>query len=199
MKNDRQVISVRQTLIIALAGIICPSQQHDLSTPIDWYDTSIAFVDKDEFTSTGMSIENYTNNKPSQTKSRDDVEYDITDPILQNFTQSKGVKEVDENDLVVEDEQCRLYLAESTIPNAGWGLFVGVDINENEQFSASGDGIIPFETLLSDDCLIGMIIHLPSAIDKNKMNRYTNKSVNFAHGIVFFNKYQVNIHGKKMR
>ncbi|KAL7494773.1 hypothetical protein ACHAWT_003346 [Skeletonema menzelii] len=41
-----------------------------------------------------------------------------------------------------EDEQCRLYLAESTIPGAGLGIFTGIDLQENSNV-AEPDIVIP--------------------------------------------------------
>ena len=35
-----------------------------------------------------------------------------------------------------KDEQCRLFLAESSIPNAGFGVFVGGDIEGGEAISS---------------------------------------------------------------
>ena len=48
---------------------------------------------------------------------------------------------------VVEERQCRVYFAESTIPNAGWGIFVGVDIQQDEEISIKGDALIPISPL----------------------------------------------------
>jgi hypothetical protein len=42
-----------------------------------------------------------------------------------------------------DDLECRIYFAESTIPNAGWGLFAGVDIKKDEEVTVSGDALVP--------------------------------------------------------
>lgn len=42
---------------------------------------------------------------------------------------------------------CRLYLAESTIPNAGLGIFTGVPFLEKEELPLMGDVIIPLSPL----------------------------------------------------
>jgi hypothetical protein len=38
---------------------------------------------------------------------------------------------------------CRVYFAESTIPNAGWGLFAGTSFHSNEEISVPGDAFVP--------------------------------------------------------
>jgi hypothetical protein len=38
---------------------------------------------------------------------------------------------------------CRIYFAESTIPNAGWGLFSGTTYDSDEEVSISGDAVVP--------------------------------------------------------
>jgi hypothetical protein len=45
-----------------------------------------------------------------------------------------------------DDERCRIYIAPSTIPNAGWGIFAGVNIEKDEEFATPGDAIIPWFT-----------------------------------------------------
>jgi len=46
------------------------------------------------------------------------------------------------NDVVDEHSQCRLYLAQSTIPGAGLGIYTGIDVGVGEQIAES-DIVVP--------------------------------------------------------
>ena len=61
----------------------------------------------------------------------------------------------------IEEKKCRVYFAESTIPGAGWGLFAGVDIPQDEEISILGDALIDLRDL-KEDSLLGTLCFLLS-------------------------------------
>lgn len=47
------------------------------------------------------------------------------------------------SDTTTTKNTCRIYFAESTIPNAGWGLFSGTKYEYDEEVGISGDAVVP--------------------------------------------------------
>lgn len=53
----------------------------------------------------------------------------------------------DDGNINIEEFTCRLYLAESTIPHAGLGIFTGMPYPKNERLPFVGDVVIPLSPL----------------------------------------------------
>jgi hypothetical protein len=89
-----------------------------------------------------------------------------------NGSKMNAPKQTDTKKNVVVHEQCRIYLAESTIPNAGWGLFVGVDVDKNEIVSETGDAMFLFDSYLPVTSWIGMLFFLSELRKMNFLTSY---------------------------
>jgi hypothetical protein len=98
-------------------------------------------------TSNSMDSENVHN------KSNEGIDnsFSSSQNIHLNYSYNKVVESPitrkERSETIHENFHCRLYLAESTIPNAGLGVFTGVPYAATEKLPLAGDVIIPLSSM----------------------------------------------------